>query len=246
VQYLRLCARSTADQELADLRFPLVAGAQRLWLDATLRSQLMILAIADTPKDAIARHLDVDPAVIAATESLFFDVRDALQATSWIHVTVVMRLLKEGDKELAAKVKTAYAGGPEVAKALCDAAIQIPKDAADRLFAQEMLLHAKFAAVTEFPLTSEQSIEFMKLFWDYKLQSQKLQLRKEAFAHRCQEDVSRYELRKQRLALAAARQGIDLFRQPGVKADAPATPPPVSASQGGTPRCGRPAVKVAG
>jgi hypothetical protein len=157
----------------------------------------------------MAQHLAVDPAVIAVAESLFFDVREMLQTTVWIHTMVVMRLANEGDADLAAKLKTAFYGGPAVAKALCGGEMIVPKDQADRLFAQELLLHAKFTAAIEFPLSDEQNLEFLKLFVNYKLQMEKLKQRREAFAHRCQEDVRRYELRKQRLAVAAARCGID-------------------------------------
>lgn len=232
-------------KKIADVKFPAVADAQSLWMNASLRSQLMILAIANTPRDDIAQHLDVDPAVIAVTESLFFDVREALRATVWIHTTVVMRLTRDGDADLAAKVKTAFYGGPVVAKALCDAAVRVPKDEADRLLAQELLLHAKFTVAIEFPLTNEQNIEFLKLSADCQLQAQKLEQRKQAFAHRCQEDVRRYELRKQRLALAAARQGVGLSIQSGTTVNTRATHPSTLASLQG-PRRGQLAVKVAG
>jgi hypothetical protein len=246
VRHLRLRSRSATAKDVADMKFPVVAAAQRLWMDPSLRSQLMILAIANTPRDEIAQHLEMDPTVIAFAEALFFDVREALRATSWIHTKVVLRLAKEGDADLAAKVSTALYGGPVVAKALCDAAVRVPKDEADRRLAQESLLHAKFTAAVEFVLTDEHRFEFAKLFIDYRLQLEKLEHRRQAFAHRCQEDIRRYELRKQRLALAAARQEVELSAPLAATANAPAAQPSTPVFPHLPLHHSQPAVKAAG
>lgn len=245
-RYLRLRARGTAVQDIAALKYATVAAAQELWMDAGRRSQLMILAIADTAKEEIARHLQVEPTLVAATEGLFFDIRLARQAPLWIRVNVVLRLAREGDVDLAGKVQTAYYGGAPIAKALCAAAIKVPKDEADRLVAQEMLLHAKFTAAVEFPLTSEQSVAFQRLVLDYKLELQKLELRKAIFAQRCQENLRRYELGRQRLALAAARQGVDLSVPSAGPVDMPAANPPMPTKPSGPCPNSRPAAESAG
>ena len=166
----------------------------------------MMLVLANTPREDIAEIVGSDPATVTAVEQLFFDVRPALSATVWIHTAVIAAVERRGDTELGAKLKVAYYGGPVVAKALVTADCRVPKEEAERLLAQEMLLYARFKAVLDYPLNEQQALEFFKLSLEYQHKRQVLELRKRQFAHRCEQDARRYEIEKERVARKAAGQ----------------------------------------
>jgi hypothetical protein len=215
IRFLRLRAQRRSGPAVASCRYPTIAAALELWTPPSTRVPLTILTISGMPREDIARQLDVLPDVVGATEDLFFDVRPALSAPGWIHARVIAALMNEGDADVAAKVKTAYHGGPVVAKALVDGSIRVPKDAAERLHAQELLLHAKFTAAVEYPLNEKQNLEYLELCMEYMLKKEELDQAKRVFTQRCQEELRRHQLRKQRLALQAARYGITLAPEAG-------------------------------
>ena len=61
-----------------------------------------------------------------AAEKLFFDVRPALNASDWIMIHVISPEIEVGSPDFAAKLKVAYFGGPNVARAVLEAGTQLP------------------------------------------------------------------------------------------------------------------------
>lgn len=204
--YLRLHGHSAGPQR-AGKRFADVASAIARWSDADFQAKIKIVVVSGMPQADVAATLGVEPALVALVEALFFDVRPALAALDWILLSVIRPLERAGNLDLAAKIKVAFSGGPAAAKALVDGAVRVPQDIADRLQAQELLLHAKFQAALEYPLAAGDTLEFLKLALDYEARRERVALQRAALAHRCEEDRRRHERQMKRLEIEAARQG---------------------------------------
>lgn len=215
-QFLGLRARGPAAALVAAERHPRIACAESLWRDYAARSKIMILAVANTPAESIAELVERDAATVGLVEGLFFDVRAGLRATSWVHAAVIAPLERSGDVELAGKLKVALYAGPVMATALIRAACRVPREEAERLLAQELLLHVKFQAALDYPLTDQQQLEFVEMCLDHQRRRQALDLRKAEFAHRCERDLWCREQQRARQATPSAQAAANESPAPHV------------------------------
>ena len=93
---------------------PLFASAERLNDDSEKTAMLKMMVLADMSHDEMSTRTEIDVEVIKIWESLFFDARTQGQATSWLAQQVVNREIKAGNSELAAKLRMAIVGGPDI------------------------------------------------------------------------------------------------------------------------------------
>ncbi|MCA9114032.1 MAG: hypothetical protein KDA79_03035 [Planctomycetaceae bacterium] len=108
---LGLCRRGADGRREASRRYPAVAAAEALETDNALRERLMILVLGDCSPAEIAERLRIEEHIIGVWESLFFDVRDAREATGWVFSHVIHPEQSRGNGSLAARLKMAFAGG---------------------------------------------------------------------------------------------------------------------------------------
>ena len=155
---------------------PIVDAAVRLWDNEAISEQLQVLTIADCPRDEIASRLHLDERVIAVAEQLFFDVRWSLKASGWTSCHVIVPMIRAGTVDLASKLKLAYFGGPVIARAILEARVRVPGEEAARLFGREVLLQLKAQEALEAPLGEGERIEFLKLYLQYDVERQRLDL----------------------------------------------------------------------
>lgn len=153
-----------------------------------MAQQLRILVLANCPRDEIAARLQIDEQIVAVIEDLFFDIRWALDASSWIVCRVIIPEMQTGAWDASAKFRLAYYGGPVMARAILDARVRVPFDGADRLFDREVLLHVK---LQEAPLGDRERMEFLKFYLDFDIKRQRLELDKKKFAYKCEQDELR-------------------------------------------------------
>ncbi|MDP7303538.1 MAG: hypothetical protein QGG09_10580 [Pirellulaceae bacterium] len=124
---------------------------------------------------------------------LFFDIRGKRDATSWMTGRVFMPATKNGDVDLAAKMKIAFFGGPVMARAVLDARDNLPFGDAQRLVDQEVLLHGKLQAAMEYRLSEATAPQFLKTYLNYDLARQKLDFAREKFQHKCELEQRKHE-----------------------------------------------------
>lgn len=159
-----------------------------------------MLVLADVRAAEICDALKVQKSVLQIIESLYFDVRPMLKTAPWIVARVIDREADAGRDEVAAQLRAAYSYGPYVAKKLIEAKLRLPTEPAEQFAIAALLLHAKFVQAAEMPLTSEQSIEFMKLTAEIRRDEKLLELEREKLAFRMQRWAQRLELVQTRRA----------------------------------------------
>jgi hypothetical protein len=209
-EYIRLTGQGEGGKFLALRKHTAIRSAVAAWCDPESQPHLKIMILADSERSDIAARVGLDEAIIATVESLFFDVRSALKAIGWVTCEVINAEERAGNVDLATRLRVAYFGGPLVAQLILDADDRIPVDEADRLFDQSTLLHLKVKAAMAVPLCTEQSLlEFTKLYLDYRHKSDKLELAKEKFRHRCEQDLRPQDVAKQQVDVANDREAKD-------------------------------------
>jgi len=188
--YLRL-----DDVEERRRLFPHVATADALHADAALLDKLKILVVGDCPRAEIAAQLGLDVQTVATWEFLFYDVRPALAALSWVAREVIRPEELRGNASLAAKLKFASAG-PIAARAFIEAESRISLKRGVRLLDQKILLMVKSEEALQLPLTSERaSLFFLKTHADLMSLEKRIRL-----AEKRLEFLNKDALRKQKLA----------------------------------------------
>ena len=99
--------------------------------DPARRNRLKTLVLAGMARPDMARLVGLEERAILAWESLFFDVRDRLEALDWLVAKVIGPAEDAGDYETAARMRLALQGGPVVAEHMLTA---------DTKFSDEMKL----------------------------------------------------------------------------------------------------------
>jgi hypothetical protein len=197
--FLQNCA-GEHEQVHAPEQHERIAAAKLLWDDSNARQQIIILTLGGVAREQIAERLSVSCETITTIELLFFDVRDRLNATSWITHHVIIPEQQNGNFDLAIKFRSAFWRGPNVAAAILDAEERVSFDEVQRLADQELRLSMKAQQALDIPFESEQAkLRFTKLYMDYRSQKRRHELAKEKFRHRCQEDLRKHELAKLRI-----------------------------------------------
>lgn len=222
-KYLLLKAQEEGAASRANERYPHFAAAESAWNQPELRAAVQMLVLADVAVDEMGRFLNVAADVLNSIEDVYFDVRMMLSASHWIVEHVIVREADAGRDDLAARMRLAYFLGPDTARALIEARINLPTDPARQLTDAALLLHAKFLQAVEMPLTPEQSIEFIKLFTELRREEQRIQLEREKLAFRMKRWLQRCELHSARSESAQERsQTVD--RAVSLRRDLPSAP----------------------
>ena len=193
-EFYRLQSQGEPGQAAAGKKYPDIATAVAAWRQPELRVAVQILVLANVPAAEICELLQVQEAILQVIENLYFDVRPMLTAAPWIVSKVINHEADAGRDDVAARLRAAYSYGPYVAKKLIQSKLRLPTEPAEQFADAAMLLHAKIVQATEMPLTSEQSIEFMKLAVEIRRDEKFLQLEREKLAFRMQRWAQRLEL----------------------------------------------------
>ena len=202
VRYLHACRKGAKAKAAADPRFALVAAAEQLWQDESMRQTYQLMLLGNLPSDEIAQRLGISSAVLGAIEVYFFAIDELRSATSWIQHHVI----DAAKPDLRVRLSLAFFGGPYVTRAILDAAERVPFEQAQRLADQQVLLSLKLREAMEMPLTSpKQTINFVKIYTEYDLQLRKLNLLERQLLARCEEIAMQHELSKMRMASRAER-----------------------------------------
>ena len=172
----------TAMQADAAKRFPKIGRAVALSVDDIRAGELKILSLGGCPCSEIAARFGVSKETVECFEKLFFDVRPMLSHTSWVYCSVIRSESEAGAHDLASKLRVAFSGGPELARRMLNAQIDIPADEADQIIGREMLLHAKLCAALDMPLSNEDAIAYVETYIDYQKHKEVLALEREKLA----------------------------------------------------------------
>jgi hypothetical protein len=168
-----------SERAVATKRFQKISQAVALLADDTRAGELKVLALGGCTRSEIAARLGVREDIIECFEELFFDVREMKSRTSWVYCFVISPESETGAYDLGAKLRLAFSGGPEFAKRVLDARIEVPIDEADRIIGQEILLHAKLCAALDMPLSNEEKIAFIAIAFNYRKHKEALSLERE-------------------------------------------------------------------
>ena len=173
--------------ERATSEYPAIAAAVELSKNNCAFQSLKLSVLANLPRAEVAARLGVTQEIIEVAEKLFFEIHDMAEASSWMASHVFVPEAKFGSKELAARMKVAFYGGPVLAHALLDAGDNLPINDAQRLVDQETLLHSKLQAALAFDLDTKSAEEFLKIYLEYDLQVKQLQFEREKFQYECEQ-----------------------------------------------------------
>lgn len=193
-KYLRLQRQGDDGVQRAAALFPTVAAAERLNGDLEKAAMLKLMVVADLPYDEMHGRTDVVVEVMKTWESLYFDARNQLQATSWLSHQVIDREVEAGNAELAAKLKLAILVGPVAVRGMLDMQSGICLDEADKLFQRRLTLSAKFDVAASMPVDTEKScMFFIKTHVSLMAAENRQALAERKLAQRCTETRDRFE-----------------------------------------------------
>jgi hypothetical protein len=184
----------------AAAKYPIIEAAILLHDDGAKTDVMKLMILVDSPTDAIAKRVVVEPAVVDVWERLFFDVREMRSALSWLSGQVIEAERKAANTALAARMKLALVSGIDGVNAILALDEGAPVDEAERLFQRKLKLHLKFDEAVNMPLDSERSrMDFIKLYVDLQCSEKRLEFAGKKLAARCAETRDRYELGKMRM-----------------------------------------------
>lgn len=206
--YFRQQSRGKAGAAQASKKHPDLKLAEDAWNQAELRAAVQKLVLADVPSSEVCELMQLKPAVLTWIESLWFDVRPALDATQWIVAKVIKMEADAGRDDVAAEMRVAYFYGPLAAKALINSKLHLPSDKSVQAFDAALLLYARFVQASEMPMTPEQNVEFLKIYAEIRHNEQLLQLARQKLAFQMQRWTDRLELVKSRSSERSHDQGM--------------------------------------
>jgi hypothetical protein len=99
-------------------------------------------------------------------------------------------------------------GDVSAAKAILDGHPKLATDGAQRLAALEARLSVKAQAALEFPLSAENSVQFLRMVLDHQLATQRLELAQQKFQHACRLADEKQRIADQRQVVANLRRGL--------------------------------------
>ncbi len=176
-------------------RFPLIHAAAELNAHADQAGQAKLMTLAGVSHEEMSRRLRLEVPVIAHWEAIFFDARSMRPAVDWLARQVVNRARREGQEELAARMKLAIVLGPRAVRALLDADAGAVLDEADRLFQRQIRLHAKFEQALAAPLDSQRAkLTYLKLYIWLRQEEKRLGLARQKLAQHCAQAEQKHEL----------------------------------------------------
>jgi hypothetical protein len=192
-----------SDPAAAAEAYPLQAAAYDVNTDYRVVDRLKIMVAGRLDPAEIAEQTGLIADVLAVWESLFFAVRNAQAATSWLVLHVVIPEREAGNLELATNLKLAIFGGPEASRLVLSGVPCRLDDQVDRIVQLRLKLWLKSEHALEFPVeTPAQAIQWVQLSTSFQLAEKRLALEEKKLAARCVVDLRRHELTLKKLALA--------------------------------------------
>lgn len=159
-------------------RLKSIAEAVRLRNDQALYDRLRLLIIADAPRESIAETVGVSSEAIETVESVFFDVRDALDANDYLFLRVLNPLRDERGGDYHLRLRLALGGGPDAAAVLLDASL---REEAARAFDQREQTLAMSSAESGAKRDDEETrAAYLALAREYRAESDRLRAENEA------------------------------------------------------------------
>jgi hypothetical protein len=206
-RYWKLRCAGESGTAKAEKAFPALFAAEQLNGDPGVVATLKLMVVGGLPRDEIAQRIDTDLDVVAAWEKIHFDIREVRDATDWLASHVIAAEQRDGNEELAAKLRIAIGGGAEAARAILDLDDDLPCDQADRLFVRRLKLHIKFDQAMAIPLVDDSSkMRLVKLHADIQISLRGLELESQKLVQKCIESRNRFELAKMQVEAAAERR----------------------------------------
>lgn len=205
-EYLRQCRASPDQREAAVRAFPDLAAVQAL--SGTVSTRLKILVIGGCAPEVIARHTQLSEKVIAAWESLRFDVRPLLgRANDWILAKAILPEHRAGNERLAAQLKFAYSGGPIAAEAILVVESRVLLKCGVTLFDAKVVLHERFVQAMQAPLDSNRDcMAFIKLRGELMWREQRLKFAERRLQQKSLDALRAHDRALRRLELQRQRE----------------------------------------
>ena len=190
----------------AQLAYPSVSAAQELQADTDKTSKLMMMVLADMPRQEISQRVGLETAVLECWEGIHFDCRDLREATSWLGIHVIEEARRSGNLEMSSRLMLAIVAGPVAVRAMLDSDAGLPLGEADRLFERRVKLHLKVDMATEMVVSSPREAgEFLKRYMEMHVECERLKLAGEKLAQQCVRSHENHELEKLRIKLRRER-----------------------------------------
>lgn len=168
--------------------WPHIAAALALSQNAAISDQIKVMVLGDCPAEEIADQFGLDARILTNWEGLFFDVRSARRASSWILNAVIQSEQQKGKNHLASQMKFAHAGGPVAAKAILMAESRVAIKQGVDLFDKKICLHMKFDQAINLSVETDKAKMFLiKCHADLLHREQRLRMEQRKLAQRCQE-----------------------------------------------------------
>lgn len=154
-----------------DDTFELFYKAEEVQENRSLRESLMLFVLSGSTREEIGSRfglnsLDVD--LVWTWEQMFFDVRDALQATGWLSAHVIEPERLAGNLRLVAKLNVAIRGNPATVQFMLDAESRPPNDETERRKFEEYEVAINGWIAVNQPFENEKDVMQM-LRWNQQL-----------------------------------------------------------------------------
>lgn len=205
-EYFALALDESEGYREAARKHPQICAAEEIQRNSDICEQLKILALSGSPHREGAMRTGLDESIIETWESLYFDVRESREASSWVTAHIIQAEMKEGNAAFAAKLKIACFSGPAAAKTLLDTDCPKLLAPAERLLERDRKLQLKFEEAASAPFVSEKECNrFLLSFAELLLSQQRLQLAERKFEARCKQLERKAELVENRQRYSAER-----------------------------------------
>jgi hypothetical protein len=205
--YLRRRDRGPEQAAKASTKYPRIAAAEQLSKDSAACDTLKVLVLGNCPPQEIGERLQLPVDTLLVWEELFFDVRAARHAVSWVHGNVILPEFKCGNGALAVRMQLAFAAGPVGARAALDAEARAPLDEAEQLVQQKLRLYLLFQQAIQMPLDTERDkFRIIKLHLDLLGREQRLRLAERKLEQRSGEALASQKAAEARLEFARERE----------------------------------------
>lgn len=214
-------------------RFSLFSEAEQLNADAFVTKRLKLMVLAEMTHEEMRLRTDTDLQVVRIWEQMFFDVRGQRVAASWLEIMVIDKEVRDGEVELAQRMKLAIAVGPVGVRLMLDSEESPPLDEADRLMRSRLRINLKLHQLADTRTSSENMTKHIALHARLIFEENRLKLAYKKLESRCAESIRRHELAMERLRHAERRALEKTTRIQALKearnAQRTKTKPPISA-----------------
>ena len=203
--YFRWKGRLSDEHAKQRDRYLLFSAAEQLNADAFVTKSLKLMVLAEMTHEEMSLRTGTDPQVARIWERMFFDVRGQRIAASWLEIMVIDKAVREGEVELAQRMKLAIAVGPVGVRLMLDTEESPPLDEADRLMRSQLRINLKLHQLADTPTSPENLTKHIALHAQMMLEEDRLKLAYKKLESRCAESIRRHELAMERLRAAERR-----------------------------------------